>query len=176
MADTPSAPNADNAFDQLPFPVPGDPIRSNDIGNISRALTNVRDAYVLSAVCCGQDFGKARGILAAQGYTIERAITVYGVEMAAPEDASLDARKTLHIYPSAPGTRKVIVILSERQEERRFMPNLTGRTYREAQEMLRQQLGEVSLRVAPLTMPDLRGMTVAEARSALARLTGQTTL
>lgn len=164
----PAAPGS-NPFDTLPFPAPGDRIKADDFKNLSRALQIVADMTVLSGLLFGEAFGDAKLVLATQGYHIFRVMSVFGAEIDDLDDASLDGRKVIHVLPVAMGDRRTMVVVTEAVDTRRFVPNLMGLTYAEAQERTRALIGDVPLTGAPPTAPPLVGRTLAEAQQALNR-------
>ena len=166
-------PPATSPFANLPFPNPGDRIRAEDFQTLSLSLRLLYETYVLGGSLFGMAFGEARTRLTSQGYQLARVLSVFGADLS-PDDTALDARTVLLVQPLTLGERQVTVVLSEvaTAPGPRTMPDLTRRyTFRQAQEALRAQLGDVPPG-APIAAPDLRGMTLAEAQSAIARLAG----
>jgi hypothetical protein len=161
----PQAPAAD-PFAELPFPSPGDRIKAEDFRRLSQGLRTIADAYALAGAAFGQPLGAVRTALAAQGYEVARVVASGGAELAAG-DTSLDARKVLHVAPLALGQRRVGVVVAEPAEARRQMPNVVGMTYRQAQALIQQQLGDLAAQGGPVTVPTLTGRTLSEAQRAV---------
>lgn len=156
-------PPAGNPFAALPFPSPGDRIKSDDFKRLSQCLRILYDTYVLSGALFGRLFGEARAALTVQQYEVVRVISVFGAELTGAGDPSLDSRKVLQVAPLTLGEKQVIVVVSEAADTRRYMPDLTGKTYRQAMEIVQTQLGDVLSQGGPLSVPQLVGMTVTEA-------------
>jgi hypothetical protein len=161
-----------NPFDALPFPSPGDRIKSDDFKTLARSLRLIYDVYALSSALSGRSFGEVKVALAAQRYQVQRAMTVFGAAVDDPSDSSLDQRRVLQIAPAVLGEPRVLVLLAEAVDTRRFAPNLIGLTYREAAERLRALFGEAVPGSRPISAPQLVGLTLGEARDALARTAG----
>jgi hypothetical protein len=161
----PQAPAAD-AFADLPFPSPGDRIKAEDFRKLSQGLRTIADAYAMAGAAFGQPLGAVRTALAAQGYEVARVVATGGAELGAG-DTSLDNRKVLHVAPLAIGQRRVGVVIAEAAEAARQMPNIVGMTYRQAQAVVGQQLGDVAARGGPMTVPSLTGRTLSEAQRAV---------
>lgn len=158
----PAAP-VSNPFASLPFRSPGDRIKAEDFNTLGKGLQLIGDAYVLSGALFGATFGQAKVQLAAQQYQIDRVMSVFGTEVSAQTDASLDARKVLLIVPSALGERRVMLVVTEAVETRRLAPNLIGLTYREAVERQRAAFGEGTFPAVSMTTAPLVGRSLAEA-------------
>jgi len=162
--------SADNPFGALPWPSPGDRIRADDFRMLSRALSVLYEVQTLAGTLNGRRFAEAKVALAAQHYQIQQALTVFGTAASDPGDASLDDRLVLHIASVVPGERRVLVLLTEAVDTRQLMPNLLGVTYRDAADRLRVLLGEPAPGATPISVPQLVGLPLGEARAAL---TGQ---
>lgn len=114
-------------------------------------------------------FAEARLALNAQQYHIQRVITVFGTVLDNPEDASLDNRKVLQVIPVELGQRQVTIVVSEAVETRRFAPNLSGLTYRDATERVRLLVGDVGKTMSARPVPSISGLTLGQAREQLTR-------
>lgn len=158
-----------NPFDGLPFPSPGDRIKADDFKKLSQSLRIVHDMSLLSSSLFGRNFSEARLALASQQYEIYKVMSVFGTEIDNPDDASLDDRKVIQVFPVVMGERRLIVVLTEKVETRRFAPNLLGLTYREASERLRAVVGEVTFPGAPVSASQLVGLSLAEAKEIIAK-------
>jgi len=158
----PPAP-VESPFDKLPFPSPGDRIKSDDFKALSQSLKQLYDLVVLSSTMFGQTYGDARLLLSSRGYQIGRVVTVFGNEIANLADTSMDARKVLQVIPAAPGHPVVMLVLTEGVDTRRFMPNLVNMNYGGAQSYVKSLLGDVSIQGAPPTAPQLVGLGLNEA-------------
>ena len=164
----PVAPS-NNPFRDLPSPTAGSRIKSEDFRKLSQSLRIIYDANALSNTLFGHDFGEAKQALAAQQYTIQRVMSVFGTEIGHLADPTLDERKVIQVLPSELGERSVSVIVTEVVETRRLTPNIVGLTYSEASERLRAVLGDVSFSSAPMSAPQLVGLPLSEARRLLSR-------
>jgi hypothetical protein len=162
-----SAPSAENPFDALPWPSPGDRIRADDFRTLSRGLRVLYDTYTLSSAFSGRRYGEAKLALAAQQYRIQRAISVFGAAVDDPGDATLDDRLVLQVVPVVPGERGVLVVLTEAVDTRRFTPNLLQFTYRDAADRLRSLFGDPAPGARPISMPQLVGLSLGQARDVL---------
>jgi hypothetical protein len=162
----PEAPS-DNPFMTLPAPTAGSRIKSEDFRQLSQCLQIIFDAYALSNALLGQSFGEAKQLLAGQHYTIERVMSVFGVEITHLDDPALDERQIIQIVPAELGEHSVTIIVTEAVETRRLTPNIVGFSYSEAGERLRAALGDVSFSSTPMSTPQLVGLTLAEARHIL---------
>jgi hypothetical protein len=155
----------ESPFDKLPFPSPGDRIKSDDFKALSQSLKQLYDLVVLSSTMFGQAYGDARLLLASRGYQIGRVVTVFGNEISNLADTSLDARKVIQIVPAAPGHPVVMLVLTEGVDTRRFMPNLVNMNYGSAQSYIKSLLGDVTIQGAPPATPQLVGLGLNEAVS-----------
>jgi len=134
-------PTSDNPFNELPYPSPGDRIKAEDFRRLSQSLAVLQQMTVLSAALFGHTLGEARLALAAQQFVVERVLTVFGREVPGG-DASLDSRTIVQVMPVALGERGLLVVVAEAVETRRLAPNLIGRTYGEARDLLRATVGD----------------------------------
>lgn len=159
--------SGDNPFKNLPYPSPGERIKSDDFKTFSRGLQAIYDIYRLSAALFGKDFGEVKTALVSQGYEIQRVMSVFGNEIKRLDDNALDSRKVIQIMPVELGETNVIVILTEAVETRRTVPNLLGKTYNEAKSLISNVLSDVTLPMTPVTAPNLTGTTLSNARGAL---------
>lgn len=162
----PAAP-VSNPFASLPFRSPGDRIKSDDFNALAKGLQIIGDAYVLSGALFGAPFGQAKLQLAAQQYEIERVMTVFGAEVSAQVDASLDSRKVIQIVPTILGERRVMIVVTEAVETRRLAPNLLGLTYGDALERQRAAFGEGTFPAVSMTAAPLVGRSLGEAAQIL---------
>jgi hypothetical protein len=149
-------------FDELPYPAPGDRIRADDFRRLSQCLEIVRDAFLLSGSIVGRTLGESRAALAAQGYAIDRVLSVFGSVLADPADASAEGRIVVHASLAALGERRIFVVISEPVETRRLTPNLMNRTYGDAVNILRAAIGDAALPGGPMGAPQLVGRTLDE--------------
>ncbi len=168
LAPLPVVPGS-NTFQDLPFPSPGDRIKADDFKKLSQSLKILYDMFLLSSTLFGRSFKEARLALISQQYEIHKVLTVFGTEIENPHDTSLDNRKVLQVMPVIPGERRVIIILTEAIETRRFAPNLLGLTYREASERLRAILGDITFPMTPMNTSQLIGLSLAEAKQVLSK-------
>jgi hypothetical protein len=168
----PAALGTDSPLAALPFPSPGDRIKADDFKVLSRSLRLIQDTYALSSALSGRSFGEAKLALAAQQYQVVRAMSVFGATADDPNDSSLDQRRVLQVMPLTLGAPQVLVLVTEAVDTRRFAPNLIGLTYREAAERLRALFGDADQGSGPIRTPQLVGLTLAQAREALARASG----
>jgi hypothetical protein len=154
-----------NPFKKLPQPSPGDRIKADDFKTLSQSLQVMYDLSRLSSTLFGLSFGDAKRVLAVQDYAIEKIMSIGGTEMTMPpeEDASLDQRKVIQVMPTALGEKQVLVVLTEVFETRRLTPNLVGLTYKEAQEKIRNMLGDVTFPAMTKNSPELRGLALSVA-------------
>jgi hypothetical protein len=159
-----------NPFTELPFPSPGDRIKSDDIKKLSQSLRILYDAFTLSSMLQSHTFGKARLALNAQQYQIERVITVFGTVLSNPDDTSLDSHKVLQVIPVELGQRQVTVVVTEAVETRRFAPNLSGLTYRDATERVRLLMGDLIRGIPAKPVPPITNLTLRQAREQLTQL------
>jgi len=161
MAESPE----NSTFEQLPYPSPGERIRAEDFVTLSRSLKTIYDTYKLASALFGSEFGVARLTLTSQQYEIHKVVSVFGTELGNADDQSLDHRKVLYVAPAVLGERRLIVVVSEAVETRRFAPNLLGLTYAEASERLRSILGDATLPSTPRQVADLVGQTLNQAKA-----------
>lgn len=157
----PSAPSG-NPFDDLPFPSPGDRIKADHFKALSQSLRLLAEAQQVSSALFGQPFGTARTVLESQGYSIQDVMSVHGHELTG-DDNSLDERKVLIVRPVRLGESGVAVVVSEVSDVRRTMPNLTGMTYGDARDTMRNTLGNLAAGPA-MSTPNLVGQSLAQAR------------
>jgi len=157
------SPPAGSPFASLPFPSPGDRIKADDFKALSQSLNILYDMTVLSAALFGATFADAKVALASQRYVVQRVMTVFGAELASLADSSLDSRKVIQVIPAAPGDSRVLVVVTEAVDTRRFAPNLIGLTYRDAQSKIQTLLADVTISGAPPTAPQLTGLTLTAA-------------
>ncbi len=159
------APPADSPFAHLPFPAPGDRIKADDFNALSQSLNILYNMTVLSASLFGYTFADAKAALMGQRYAIQRVITVFGNELTNLADTSLDNRKVIQIVPAAPGDPRVMVVVTEAVDTRRFAPNLVGLTYNDAVSQIKTLLADVTVSGAPPSAPQLTGLTLAGAEN-----------
>jgi hypothetical protein len=158
-------PTSDNPFNELPYPSPGDRIKAEDFRRLSQSLAVLQQMTVLSAALFGHTLGEARLALAAQQFVVERVLTVFGREVPGG-DASLDSRTIVQVMPVALGERGLLVVVAEAVETRRLAPNLIGRTYGEARDLLRATVGDAG-GPAPAPVGSLVNLTLGEAQHTL---------
>jgi hypothetical protein len=158
-----------NPFAALPFRSPGDRIKADDFNALAKGLQVIGDAFVLSGTLFGAPFGQAKLLLAAQQYQITRVISVFGAELDTHDDTSLDTRKVIHVVPAALGDKRLMVVVTEAVETRRFTPNLLGLTYREAFERQRAVMGEGTFPSTPITAVSLVSQSLRDAARLLTR-------
>lgn len=156
-------PPADSPFAHLPFPSPGDRIKADDFNALSQSLNILYNMVVVSASLFGHTFGEAKAALAGQRYVIQRVMTVFGNEITNLADTSLDTRKVIQVIPAAPGDARVLVVVTESVDTRRFAPNLVGLTYSDAAARIQTLLADVTISGAPPATPQLTGLTLATA-------------
>ncbi|HEU5098946.1 MAG TPA: hypothetical protein VFU22_08005 [Roseiflexaceae bacterium] len=164
----PQAPGV-NPFTDLPMPSPGDRIKSDDFKKLSQSLRIVYDSYVLSGALFGRSFGEAKMALISQNYEIVKIMTVFGAEIDDLENTSLDSRKVVQVSPAVLGERRVVVVLTEAVDTRRFAPNLLGLTYKEGVERLSALLGDTTSAGPPINAAELVGLSLAAAKDAIAK-------
>jgi hypothetical protein len=166
VAPRPSLPAAPvtSPFASLPFRSPGDRIKAEDFNALAKGLQIIGDVYVLAGALFGVPFGQAKLHLASQQYEIERVMTVFGTEVSAQVDASLDSRKLIQIFPSVLGERRVIIVVTEAVETRRLAPNLLGMTYGDARERQLAVFGEGTFPTTTMAAPPLVGRSLREAQ------------
>lgn len=157
------APPADSPFAHLPFPSPGDRIKADDFKALSQSLNILYNMVVLSSSLFGFTFGEAKAALAGQRYQIQRVITVFGNEITNISDTSLDNRKVIQVISAAPGDPRVLVVVTEAVDTRKFAPNLIGLTYADAASQIKTLLADVTISGAPPSAPQLTGLSLAAA-------------
>jgi len=158
-----------NPFASLPFRSPGDRIKADDFNALAKGLQIIGDAFVLSGALFGAPFGQAKLLLAAQQYQITRVVSVFGVELDTLDDTSLDTRKVIQAVPAVLGEKRLMVVVTEAVETRRFAPNLLGLTYREAFERQRAVMGEGTFPSMPVTAKSLVSQSLKDAAQLLTR-------
>ena len=156
-------PPATSPFAHLPFPSPGDRIKADDFKALSQSLNILYNMVVVSASLFGYTFAEAKIALAGQRYSIQRVLTVFGNEVTNLADTSLDSRKVIQVIPAAPGDPRVLVVVTEAVDTRRFAPNLIGLTYRDAASKIQTLLADVTISGPPQPAPNLTGLTLAAA-------------
>lgn len=164
VAAVPPAATSD-VFDTLPFPSPGDRIRSDDIKALSQSLRLLHDALALSGALVGMPVEQAKMALAGQGYQIVRVMSVFGSEIADFNDPALNARRVVQAIPIEPGMPQVALIVTETVEVQRLMPNLIGLTYADASERLQGIMGDIVLPDNQVNADQLIGLTLTQAQS-----------
>jgi hypothetical protein len=157
------APPANSPFASLPFPSPGDRIKADDFKALSQSLNILYNMVVLSASLFGTTFGEAKAALTGQRYSIQRVITVFGNEITNLNDSALDTRKVIQVIAAAPGDSRVMVVVTESVDTRRFAPNLVGLTYRDAASRIQTLLSDVTITGAQPSAPQLTGLTLLQA-------------
>lgn len=157
---------ADNPFQQLPQPNPGDRIKADDFRIFSRCLAAIQSACTLSATLFGRTLAEARPMLAAQQLTIERVMSVFGTMLNNNGDADLEQRRIVQVSPVGYGERRVLVVVSEAVETRRLTPNLMNLTYAEASERLRAAVGDATFPQMSVRVGQLVGATLGDAARA----------
>jgi hypothetical protein len=162
-------PPADSPFAHLPFPSPGDRIKADDFKALSQSLNILYNMTVASASLFGYTFGEAKAALASQRYLIQRVLTVFGNEITNIADTSLDSRKVIQVIPAAPGDARVLVVVTEAVDTRRFAPNLMGLTYRDAAGKIQALLADVTVSGAPPSVPQLTGLTLSNAEQSFSK-------
>lgn len=155
----PTAPGV-NPFKDLPFPSPGERIKSDDFKKLSQSLNIIHDIYSLSSAMCGQDFGEVKLVLLSQQYEIEKIMTVFGAEIDNLESETLDNRKVLQIMPIELGEKQVAIILCEAVESKRLTPDLKKETYMSSLTKLHSILADVTYPIDKFTIPDLTNSTL----------------
>ena len=160
-------PPAGNPFAALPFRSPGDRIKADDFNALARGLQVISDLYALSGALFGVAFAQAKLHLASQRFEVLRVMTVFGTEIDTPTDSTLDNRKVIQLVPVGLGERRVMVVVTEAVETRRFAPNLLGLNYRAALERHGAVLGEVTFPTTPTNAAPLVGRSLKDARQAL---------
>ena len=158
-----------NPFAALPFRSPGDRIKADDFNALAKGLQIIGDMYVLSGALFGAPFAQAKQLLAAQQYHVARVVSVFGAELDTADDTSLDTRKVIQVLPAAIGEKRLMVVVTEAVETRRFAPNLLGLTYREAFERQRAVMGEGTFPSTPRTAVSLVSQSLKDAAQLLTR-------
>jgi hypothetical protein len=153
-----------NPFLHLPFPSPGDRIRAQDFQTLSQCLQLIYEISVLTGTLIGTSFGDAKLVLASERFGVDKVMSVFGTELASPQDATFDDRRVVQVNPIEYGERRVSVIVTEAVETRRFVPNLLNLSYKEASERLRMMVGDVSYSGAPLASSQLVGLSLGQAK------------
>lgn len=164
----PPAPTA-NPFDNLPYPSPGDRIKADDFKTLSQALADVANMSKVSGSLLGHTFAEARNALVSNGYQLARVMTVFGTEIDNLGDTTLDARKVVQVVSTGLGGPGVAVVVTEAVDDRRFVPNLAGLTFPQAQERIQALVGQLPPGGAPPAAPSLVGMTLADASKGAGR-------
>ncbi len=162
---TPPAAPRTNPFAELPFRSPGDRILADDFNKLSQALDQIAKSVQLSSALFGARFGQARPLLESHGYQIRRAVSVFGNAVADLHEESAADRLVVSVSLAELGAPDVDVVLSERVEGRRFVPDLRGRTYPQAMEAIRNLLADVPVPASPGPAPTLVGSTLAGLRT-----------
>ncbi len=165
---TPVAPtlSADNPFQHLPQPNPGDRIKSDDFRVYSQCLAALQSACMLSATLFGRTLAEARPLIAAQQLTIERVMSVFGTMMSSAADPALEQRRVVQVSPVAFGERRLLVVVSEAVETRRLTPNLMGLPYAEASQRIRAAVGDATFPQMSVRAGQLVGATLGDAARA----------
>jgi hypothetical protein len=158
--------SADNPFQQLPQPNPGDRIKSDDFRIYSRCLAAMQSACTLSATLFGRTLAEARPVLTAQQLTVERVMSVFGTVLTGSGDADLEQRRIVQVSPVAFGERRVLVVVTEAVETRRLTPNLMNLTYAEAGERIRAAVGDATFPQMSVRVGQLVGSTLGDAMRA----------
>jgi len=158
----------DNPFNHLPFPTPGDRVRSDDFRQLSLCLQLVQASSQLSAALFGQTLSAARPFLQAQGRVLARVMTVFGNVLEDPNDTTLDERRIMQVLPVVIGEPEVQVIVSEAVETRRLSPSLIGLRYPAATSALSASIGQGTIAAAPIRAPELLGRSLGEAANLIA--------
>lgn len=152
-----------NPFAALPFRSPGDRIKSEDFNALAKGLQIIGDAYALSGAMFGMPFSQAKLVLTAQQYQIARVVSVFGAEIDSLDDTSLDTRQVIQAVPIALGDKRLMLVVTEAVETRRFAPNLLGLTYRESVERQRAIVGEGTFPSTPMTLGSLVSQSLKDA-------------
>lgn len=163
---------ADNPFDSLPFPSPGDRIRADDFKKLSQSLKLISDMTSLSTSLFGMTFGDAKGALLGHGYQLSRVMSVFGVEITDLADASLDGRKVVQVVPAELGKHQLMVVVSEAVDTRRFVPGFDDNktTYTQAVERLHSLVGELPPgTAAPRAVDSFVGRTLSDVQPMLTK-------
>lgn len=151
-----------NPFASLPLRAPGDRIKSEDFNALTKGLQIIADAYTLAGALFGVPFGQTKAQLAAQLYEIDRVMTVFGTEVSAETDPSVDGRLVIYVVPTSLGARRVMIVVTEAVETRRLAPNLLNLSYADAVERQRAALGQGTFPAVSATAPPLVNRTVGD--------------
>lgn len=158
-----------NPFASLPFRSPGDRIKADDFNALAKGLQIIGDMYALSGALFGSSYAQAKLLLTAQQYQIARVVSVFGAEVDSLDDTSLDTRKVIQAVPVSLGDKRLLLVVTEAVETRRFAPNLLGLTYREALERQRAIVGEGTFPSTPITLSSLTAQSLKDAAQLLTR-------
>jgi len=158
----------DNPFNHLPFPTPGERIRSDDFRQLSLCLQLVQATSQLAAALFGQTLAAARPFLQAQGRVLARVMTVFGTVLDDPNDTRLDDRRIMQVLPVVIGEPEVQVIVSEAVETRRLSPSLMGLKYADAASALSASIGQGITAATPVRAPSLVGHTLGDSANLIA--------
>jgi hypothetical protein len=158
-----------NPFSSLPWPSPGDRIKSEDFKTLSQSLQIIHDVFSVSATFFGRTFGEVKLALATQQFQIQRVMSVFGSEIENINDPSLDSRKVIQVMPTALGDHQLLIVVTEAIDTRRFAPNLIGLTYREAAELIRARLGDVTFTGTPPTAQQFVGCSLGELQQSITK-------
>ena len=161
----PVAPVGGTPFDGLPTPSPGDRIRAEDFRRITQCLQLVQQATVLSSTLFGRTLGEARTALQAQGWQLDRVLSVFGQDVAA--GGAHEDRRVVQVVPASLGLNRVHLVVTEAVATQRLAPNLVGLSHAEAMERLRAAVGEVTMQDVAVSAPALGGLTLGDAVSAV---------
>jgi hypothetical protein len=162
----PPAP-ATNAFEHLPFPSSGERIKAEDFRALSQALRIIYEHSVLAGTLFGRTFAEAKLLLAQQQYVIGGVTSVLGATLADAGDATLDGRTVVGVVPAPLGERRILIVLSEAVDQRRYMPDLTAApTLRDAQQVLIQRVG-LDRTATPPAAPNYVGLSLADLQRTL---------
>lgn len=163
----PPQPPASDPLQNLPFPNPGDRIRSDDFKTLSQAIRLISDTFALTGTLFGRSLAQAIAVLEAGKYEIASVMTVFGAELERYDDPSLEKRKVIQVTPVQLGRPDVVIVVSEAVETRRFAPNLLGLTYRDASERLHNIMGDVSFPSRPINASELVGLKLSAAQAVM---------
>jgi hypothetical protein len=162
----PQAPRT-NPFADLPYRSPGDRILADDFNRLSQALDQLAQAFRLSSALFGARLGDARPVLEGNGYRVRRAVSVFGNLLQDVQEESAADRLVVSVSLVALGGVEVDLVLSERVEGRRFVPELRGRTYAQARDAIRNLLADGPVPAPPGPAPALVGSSLSDARNQL---------
>jgi hypothetical protein len=170
VAAVPSLPRVpdDNPFNHLPFPTPGERIRSDDFRQLSSCLQLIQASTQLAAGLFGETLAAARPFLEAQGRVLARVMTVFGTVLQHPNETTLDDRRIMMVLPVVIGEPEVQVIVSEAVETRRLSPSLIGLRYPDATSALSASIGQGTIATAPVRAPTLVGNTLGNSANIIA--------